>query len=311
LKRSKQLFFAVTFGCLLGFCGCAFSPLAKRSGTFGNAASKVVRDASGAYDTVQRATYDANVSSLVLDFDRSGFDRNKIKPFIPARDLQVRRQLLQGLQQYADDLADASSDHAFASVDEQSQALSKELTNLSSNADLKRIAPWANETEAKGLATAVDTLAKVLVERKRRKELPGIIAKMQPVLEQICRLIDEDIGEKPIQGQAGHGLRGQLWIEYDDLIGNQTDYLAKNKDKLAPSERKAEIAKLPELVQQQQDADAAMEATQTALRDLSNAHRALLAPTNDTTFKDRIQVLISDGQQIGTFYGKLQSKQGI
>jgi hypothetical protein len=291
--------------------GCAFSPLAKKSAAFGNAASAVVRNTSTGYDTIQRTTIDVGVSSLVLNFDKSGFDRDKIKPFIPEHDLEIRQQVLQGLQKYSDDLADTASDHAFASVDDQSQALSRELTALGTNAYLKNIAPnvTVNDSEAKGLATAIDTLARVLIERKRRKELPKIIAKMQPVLEQICHLLDEDIGNKPVNGQGGNGLRGQLWDEYDTMIVNQIVYIRNNGDKLSPSEKKAEISKLPELVQQQQAGDAALAATQKALRDLPNTHKALLAPDkSDNTFKERLQVLIADGQQIGSFYGKLQSK---
>jgi hypothetical protein len=310
MQNSKRVLFLVTFCCLMLLSGCAFSPLAKKSAAFGNAASAVVRNTSTGYDTIQRTTIDVGVSSLVLDFDKSGFDRDKIKPFIPEHDLEIRQQVLQGLQKYSDDLADTASDHAFSSIDDQSQALSKQLTALSTNADLKKIAPHVtvNDSEAKGLATAVDVLGRVLVEQKRRKELPKIIAKMQPVLEQICHLLDEDIGNKPVNGVAGIGLRDQLWDEYDALIRNQITYIRSNSDKLSPAEKKAEISKLPELAQQQLDADAALVATQKALRDLPNAHKALLASDKDNTFKERLQVLIADGQQIGSFYSKLQSK---
>jgi hypothetical protein len=308
-KKSRVLSLLVL--AAISLTGCAFSPLAKRSAAFGNAASAVVRNTSTGYDTIQRTTIDVGVSSLVLDFDKSGFDRDKIKPCIPEHDLEIRQQVLQGLQKYSDDLADTASDHAFASIDDQSQALSKQLTALSTNADLKKIAPnvTVNDSEAKGLSTAIDTLARVLVERKRRKELPKIIAKMQPVLEQICHLLDEDIGNKPVNGQGGNGLRGQLWDEYDAMIVNQITYIRKSSDKLAPAEKKAEISKLPDLVQQQQAGDAALAATQKALRDLPNTHKALLAPDKSgNTFKERLQVLIADGQQIGNFYSKLQSK---
>jgi hypothetical protein len=310
MMNKKNTLLLLVFAAI-SFTGCAFSPLAKKSAAFGNAASAVVRNTSTGYDTIQRTTIDVGVSSLVLDFDKSGFDRDKIKPFIPEHDLEIRQQVLRGLQKYSDDLADTASDHAFASIDDQSQALSKQLTALSTNSDLKKIAPTVtvNDSEAKGLATAVETLARVLVERKRRKELPKIIAKMQPVLEQICHLLDEDIGNKPVNGQGGNGLRGQLWDEYDAMIVNQITYIRKNSDKLGPAEKKAEISKLPELVQEQQAGDAALATTQKALRDLPNTHKALLAPDkSDNTFKERLQVLIADGQQIGSLYSKLQSK---
>lgn len=284
------------------------SPLAKRSAAFGNAASVVIRNSSNAYGTVERVTYNASVSSLVLDFDKSGFDRNRIKPFLPAKDLQVRQNLLRGLQAYADNLAEVAGDKSFTSLDKQAAALSSALVGLAANGELHKLAPGANADEARGLATAVDTLAKVLIERKRRRELPGIISKMQPVLEQLCDLLDRDLGNKPINGTGGSGLRDQLWNMYDELIDNQTDYIAKNGSRLSPAEKATEISKLPKLVAEQQSADAALASTQMALRDLVKTHRALLMPEQSSTFQDRFNELVQDGQQIGEFYSSLGSK---
>jgi hypothetical protein len=306
-KRSL-LFYAAALLMCIALCGCLSSPLAKRSASFGNAASLVIRDSSTAYDAVERTTYNANVSSLVLDFDDSGFDRNKIKPFLSPNDLEARQVVLRGLQSYSEDLAQVAGDQAFAPLDAQAKALSQQIVTLTSNGELKKFAPNVSEDEAKGLATAADTLAKVLIERKRKRELPKIIAKMQPVLERLCNLLDQDLGAKPTNGKGGHGLRDQLWNEYDTLIDNQTDYIQNNKDRLSPAEKTAEIAKLPKLVAQQQSADASLASTQQALRDLVETHRALLLPQQDATFRTRLNVLIQDGQQIGQFYGSLASK---
>jgi hypothetical protein len=289
-------------------CALTLSPLANRSAAFGDAASHVVRDSSLAYDTVERTTYNASVSFLILDFDKSGFHRDKIKPFLPPHDLAVRLAVLQGLQAYADDLADVAGDGAFTPLDQQAIALSQNLESLSANGELQKLAPHASEAEVKGLATAVDTLGKVLIERKRRKELPSIIKKMQPVLEDLCRLLELDLGNRSVNGIGGSGLRDQLWNEYDNLIDNQADYIRDNKEKLSPSEKAAEIAKLPRLVEQQQAADGALAGTQAALRDLVETHRALLMSAKAGTFRDRFKELVQDGQQINQFYGSLNSK---
>jgi len=292
----------------LSGCSLMFSPLAKRSAAFGDAASVVLRDSSNAYDTVERTSYNASVSSLVLDFDKSGFDRNKIKPFLPAKDLEARQNLLHGLQAYSDDLAEVAGDKSFASLDKQSTALSAALVSLAANGELQKLDHGASADESKGLATAVDTLARVLIERKRRAQLPGIISKMQPVLEQICDLLDKDIGDKPANGTGGSGLRDQLWNMYDEIIDNQVDYIAANGSRLSPAEKATEISKLPNLVAAQQSADAALAHTQLALRDLVKTHRALLMPEQNNTFQDRFNELVEDGQEIGAFYSALSSK---
>jgi hypothetical protein len=289
-------------------CSLSLSPLAKKTARFGGAAEIVIKNSSSAYDTVEHATYDAQVSSLVLDFDSSGFDRKKIKPFLPESDLNARKALLSGLQEYADQLASVAGSGAFDPLDQQTVALAGRLDSLSENAEIKKLAPSASESQAKGLATAVNALGKVLIEKKRRRELPSILTKMQPVIEQICGLLDADIGQRPASGVPGHGLRSQLWNEYDNIIGNQTDYISDNKARLSPAEKASEIAKLPRLVRQQADADAALAKTQIALRDLVRAHRALLEAHDTGTFKDRISELVSDGQEIARCYNSLNSE---
>lgn len=301
--------FCIAVGCVaLTGCSLTLSPLAQRSASFGNAASAVVKDSSNAYDTVERTTYNASVSSLVLDFDTSGFDREKIQPFLPPHDLAIRKTILQGLQAYADDLAEVAGDRAFSLLDQQVSALSQNLGTLSTNGSLLKVAPQASEAEVRGLATAVDVLAKVLIERKRRKQLPDIIQKMQPVLEKLCLLLELDLGNRPINGAGGSGLRDQLWNEYDDLIDNQADYIRENKTQLAPQDKATAIAKLPRMVEQQRAADGALASTQNALRDLVETHRALLLPQQAGTFRARLNEMIQDGQQIAQFYGSLNTK---
>jgi hypothetical protein len=295
---------------VVAMCGCSlyFSPLAKQTAAFGNAAAVVVRDSSDAYDTVERVTYDAGVSSLVLDFDSKGFNRKRFKPFLPEHDLEVRKTLLAALSTYAQNLADIAGDQAFGPLDEQTKSLSDSLVTLSGNGELKKIAPSLNESEAKGLAAAVDTLAKVLIEHKRRRQLPATLHKMQPVIEQVCSLLAEDIGNPHIDGRRGRGLRDQLWNEYDMLIDNQTDFISGYSNKFTPEEKAAEIAKLPKLVVEQQSADAALASTQSALRDLVEAHKALLTSKQTGTFHERLDELIKDGQNINAFYSSLNSK---
>ncbi len=287
--------------------GCSLSPLARDSARFGSTASLVLRSSSDAYDTVERVTYQQQVSTLVLDFDRKGFHRETIKPFLPPEDLAARQTVLAGLQSYADSLVSVSSDATFAPVDSAAQALSGHLQTLGSSAVLQRIAPGDHSTAAMGAATAVDLLGKILIDRKRRRDLPHILHEMQPVLDTLCPLLQQDIGAPPHSPGGGHGLRDQLWNQYDNLIANQTDYIASAKS-MSTSERASEIARLPALVQQQQAADAALATTQSSLHDLAETHRALLQPQPNAAFLDRLRLLASDGQQIADFYNSLSSK---
>lgn len=306
----NQYISGIAFASVLGITGCSLSlsPLSRRSSAFGNIASVAVRDTSTAYQTVEDATYQAEVSSLVLNFDREGFRREKIQPFLPAQDLDIRLTLLHGLQEYADQLASTAGEKAFAPLDQQTAALAQSLTTLSTNDALRKLAPEASDSEVKGIATAVDVLGRVLIERKRRQELPHIIRQMQPPLEQLSILLIRDIGTPPNDGQPGSGLRNVLWRRYETLISNQEDFVVNGSKQFTPAERANEIGKLPQLVSQQRTADGALARTQTTLRDLVSTHRALLDADQAGTFKTRLSELVEDGQQIASFYSTLNSK---
>ena len=155
-------------------------------------------------------------------------------------------------------------------------------------------------------STAIDLLGKALIERRRQRDLPRILHEMQPVLDTLCPLLQQDIGAPPSAPGGGHGLRDQLWNQYDNLIDNQTDFIGANKS-LPPAERAAEIARLPALVREQGAADAALATTQSALHDLAETHRDLLRPQQPATFLDRLHQLTADGEQIAAFYNSLAS----
>ncbi len=291
---------------VLLLAGCSLSPLSRNAARFGSTASIVLRQSSDAYDTVERVTYQQQVSTLVLDFDRAGFDRKKIKRFLPQPDLDARKTVLAGLQAYADSLVAVTSDSALTPVDAAAQSLSAQLKTLSSSTALQTIAPGDHSTLIMSASTAVDLLGKALIERRRRRDLPHILHEMQPVLDTLCPLLQQDIGAPPSAPGGGHGLRDQLWIRYDGIIDNQADFIAINKS-LPPAERAAQIARLPALVREQAAADAALATTQSALQDLAATHRDLLRPQQPATFLDRLHQLTADGQQIATFYNSLAS----
>lgn len=306
---TKHLSAIALFG-VVGLSGCSLSlaPLSRRSAAFGNTASVVVRDTSTAYQTVEDTTYQAEVSTLVLNFDREGFKRANIKPFLPPADLQIRLILLRGLQEYADQLASMAGEKAFAPLDQQTAALAQSLSALSKNDALQKLAPNASDAEIKGFATAVDLLGRVLIERKRRQQLPRIIQQMQPTLAQLSELLIRDLGSLPQGDQPGSGLRDVLSRRYDTLISNQEDFIANGGKQFTPLERAAEIAKLPQLVSQQRSADGALACTQATLRDLVTTHRALLDADQAGTFRAKLGELVEDGQQVASFYNTLNQK---
>ena len=281
--------------------------MAKSTASFGTAASLIVRNSSSAYDTVEKASYTAQVSSLILDFDRTGFHADQIKPVMSPEDMAVRRTLLQGLQRYAEMLEEISGNHASDELNTQVAGLGQQLLSLSNTSAVQKMAPHATATELTAFTTGIDALGQFLIERKRRRALPGIMREMQGPMEQICALLNMDLGMRPdSDGNGENGLRGQLWTEYTTLIDNQREFIRRGKI-VSPAERAAEIAKLPFLASQQRAADSALATVQAALGDMAAAHRALQkAPQGSGSFAGHVGDMIEDGRRIGEFYNSLK-----
>ncbi len=286
--------------------GCTLSPLSQRATTFSTAACATILQVRNGYQVVEQSYYDAQAAHLAITFDKQGFDASQIQPFMRPADMKVRNELLAGLQQYATLLAEVSGDDPIAAVDTQSEALGTQLQALSTDASLKALTQ--NTSMDAGLvATAVDALGRALIERKRAKELPTVLEKMQKPIDQICQLLQEDIGDP-----EKSGLRNQLSNDYDELIKFQTTFIFQNEGKMTAGEKRDQIAMLPKLVTDARQADAALEQTKDALRQLAAAHDALVQTRNSKeapAFRSLVSQLFTQSQQLNSVYAAVTAKK--
>ena len=283
--------------------GCSLSPLAKRTAAFSVAATTATQQTENAYELVERTYEQAQVARLVRRYDAAGFDPATITPFLPEHDREVRVHVLKGLLAYAQLLADVSGDRPLHEMDTATTALAASLKDLPA-AQLS--AAHLNTTDINIAATAIDELGRVLIERKRRRELPGILHRMQQPIETICTLLRADLGTG-----RGPGLRNQLATNYDDLIREQQNYITDNGHTMPPAERRAEIRALPALVLEQKEGEAALSATGEALGDLARAHTALAetAGKKDApSFHAALARLRESAEQLQSFYRALPAK---
>ena len=149
-------------------------------------------------------------------------------------------------------------------------------------------------------STAVDTLGRVLIEHKTAKALPGILTQMQKPVDEICQLLEDDIGTP-----EGDGLRNQLKNDYDGLIAEQRTYIYANEAKMTPDEKRTEIKMLPQFVKAEQQDDATLAQTQSALKALVATNDALATTKSSKqapAFRALLANLVAEGQQIGSVY---------
>jgi hypothetical protein len=250
------------------------------------------------------------VERLVVNYDREGFHPDQIKKFLTDEDMGPRQELLKGLQIYAQSLAELSGGKPISTLDEQAKALGSQLQALSQESVWTQAKWKASEAEVQGATTAVAALGQWLIEEKRGRELPKIVRDMNGPIQQISALLISDIGQKPSEnGSGGHGLRNQLWVQYDDLLEHQDRYIRETPT-LAPAEKRALIEQLPKLVARQRDSDRALAVTQDALKQFVVTHEAILASKSgkdDGAFRAQIAALISEGMRLKDFYDSLSN----
>ena len=279
------------------------SPLASRTAAFSSAATAAAAQTTNAYQLANLAYFDAQVATLVATYDTAGFDPNSIKPFLPAKDLAVRTQVLQGLRQYATLLAEVSGNQPIKDLETEATAAGNSLTKLAED-DFKG---FKIDPRERNLAvTTVAAIGGVLMEHERARALPGILDKMNQPIQDICAILESDIGTvgKP-------GLASALHRDYDDQIAAQQKFIRDNAATMSAEQKRTEIELLPKLVQAQQKSDQALAATSKALAALASAHAALTATKaqkDSPAFKLKLSELVENVQAINGFYLSLSSK---
>ncbi len=292
--------YGTVFSALLLISGCSVAPpLSQRVAEFSTAATATSLKVQNAYQLVEQSYTDAQMARLVNNFDRTGFNPSQIKPFMPKAAMRARTQMIAGLQQYAILLAEVSSNQSTTALDAQSEALGKSLQALSTSTGLTSVAKNAN-TDIGFLSTAVDALGRMLIEHKTAEDLPKILIQMQKPVDDICQLLEEDIGTP-----EGSGLRNQLKNDYDDLIAEQRTYIYANEAKMTPEEKRTEIEKLPQLVMTEEQDESMLAQTKAALKALAETNDMLVATKKSRqapAFWALLADLTAESHQIGSVY---------
>ena len=288
----------------LSLSGCASAPaINKDIQAFSQGVTTTTSNTTAAFELVDSNYYQLQVAELVNNYDEKGFNPKTVTRFLPSNELEIRLQALKALDTYASKISVIMSDNTLNEFDTQTKSFGEALLKLRENDALKKFAP--SENDVKIFTTAVDTLGRWFIEYKRQKGLKVIVKDMNEPVQNICKLLVADIGALPNEsGQGGHGLRLQLHNQYISLIQDQDQFIQKNKGRLDPRSKREEIARLPELVREQETADATLAATQKAVSRLGETHAELVRSFDSPTPKleELIRQLGDEGKRIGQFY---------
>lgn len=315
--------------------GC-LSPLNKRSVAFSGAVTPVVDQAAAAYHDAN-AIHDLRVDyDAVAEFDAKEpvYNPRHTEELLPDKDLDARLKVLAALQLYAKNLTAITNGTDSPALQDASKALGGALssgansiapsiessygisstpasttqttvTTVSGNTTSTTTStsstpkPVISADTQNAISTAVNALGQYLISRKIKKELPGKIEAMDPHIQALCKLLQDDAGL----------LQDQERRDYNRIIDEQTLFIRVNKT-LDPQTRRTEIMKLPEIVRQQRTADQKLATLHDAIERLAKTHSELSAEAqgkNPESLKDKLQELSSAAGELGTYYSSLSA----
>ena len=304
--RVECLFGASAFVSVLLLSGCAVSPLAKHTAAFSAATNVVVDNSISAYRAVIDLHDQEQTSAGVILIEAGKpWDPHTIKPLISPEGLKTRLDVLAALRTYAQVLSDVASgldsktlNTAAASVGSNVKSLAGAL---STEPGVAATGISVGTQTANGISTAALALGEFLIAPKIKKAVQTSSATMDSNIQILCTLLEDDI----------YIIRRTTKRDYEELIVQQSEFIRDNTKQFTPSDRRAEIEKLPAILRDEQSADATLVSLHKAIETLATTHHALAAPSKANSpeaLRARIADLAAAGQNLGTFYQGLPTK---
>lgn len=336
--REKRRSSAIVSVCVLSLTtmGC-LSTLPKHATVFSGAATPVVDEAEAAYKSAE-ALHDLRVDyDAVAEFDAKEpvYNPRNIQPLMSGDDMQVRLAVLEALKCYAESLVAITSGTSSPQLDAASEAAGNSVSALGNSLapaveSTLNIATASAETTTtvttvsggettttsstsstptppitpevqNQISTAVNALGQFLISRKIKKELPQQIKTMDPSIEALCKLLEQDLDT----------LADQEHRDYNRIINQQTLFIRETAT-LGPQTRREQIMKLPRIVRQQRASEAQLSELKSSLADLAMVHHAMATAAvdnNPESLSSKLSDLETAGKNLGTFYTSLPTQQ--
>ncbi|HEY0786180.1 MAG TPA: hypothetical protein VGD62_09945, partial [Acidobacteriaceae bacterium] len=212
-------------GILVGLPGCLrTAPITARARDFSAKAAPTLVEERGVYELVE-ATHARRVN-----LDRiASYDTTSILAPAPATlfageaDMKARKQVLELLRHYVEALAAVSANEraeksAAKDKDDKAQGASGVAAEVKKNlpALSSKQKAIVSDADVSAAATAIDVIGALVIEHKRARELPEILAAADGPVKTLCELLRKDIGDP----QMG-GLRYVLRTDFEALESSE------------------------------------------------------------------------------------------
>jgi hypothetical protein len=270
---------------------------------FSDAVATTETNATAAFDLVESAYFEEQVTRIALDTNALEFNPASIKPFLRPEDIQARLNVLDVLKLYAAKLSLLVGNTSGTNLDQETtklgNALNKLDTNLVSSALLQKEPLTSQEINI--FTAAFNAVMHWIISRQEEKQAADVIRSMRQPVTDICQFLEKDLSI----------LRPQLSATYK--MTRQNDNLAMNASwpRLTPGQRREEIQNLMDLTFAMNHADSTLATLQSSITNLALAHASLdqVFTKNNADAVSLIEQFSSEAQGITTYYNSLQANK--
>src|ERR1035437_7552809 len=296
--------------CALSVCfllaACSLTPISKHTAAFSTVSNQVITTSEDAY----RAAIDLHdreevSKGVLLIQENKPWDYDQITPLLSPEALQTRVRILDALKAYSQSLTEVTAGLASPALTTAATATGTNLKNIgttiSTEPGLKASGFAITPQEANLVSAATLAIGEYLVSKKVNAALPAITAQMDPHVEQLCKLLNDDIVI----------LRRQSKNDYEGLSRQEWTFIQSNKDKLNPIQLRDEVQKLPTYRKNEQSTDALLAGLHSSLEQLALTHHALAAAAQDNnpeTLTAKLGELLAAGNDLKTYYKSLPTQ---
>jgi len=277
------------------------------------ATAPVIDQAAATYHEAN-ALHDTRVNYEIYErFDQANPVPADLEVLLSDKDIASRLAVLEGFQVYVKTLCAITSGTNPKELADASENVGSQLTSVAntlapsiqkvlkiSAADSSSSAAISPSVE-KGISTAVFALGQFLINRKLKNELPAKIAEMDPHVDALAKLLEDDIDV--LTQQTDH--------DYKRIVNLQILFIRKNSEgnRLGPSEQRNEIMRVPDILRQQKAASEKLSSLKAAIALMAKAHHDLTAEAqskNPESFQAKLQDLANAASDLGSFYSSLE-----
>jgi len=282
------------------------SQLAQHTQAFSSAAIIVTNGSEDAYTSANTLHYNEQIALAAIDYDKSASwdPSNYVKPLLSDEQLEARREVLDGLKAYAETLGDLTSTKGNADLNAAAKDVGTNLQQLSTtvNTTFKTSTDVSiSDTERNVLSTALVALGTYLQQRTVSRQLPAVLQANDKTVNDICDAVLADVKI----------LRRQADKDYGELEVAQDNYIRHAQPPFTADQKRAEIAKLPAMVREQQENDLLLSKLEKSISSLKLTHHALAAAAqgnNPGSLRQYIAELTAEGQSLASYYQSLSTK---